>query len=402
MKQLFLLLLAVCLFSCAEETKLPKPGTWRAILEVQDEKKLPFIFEWHEDNTITIFNAEERIHVTDVSLEGDSITIGHPVFEGVFKGVYTEQTIAGNFMKPSLDQVVPFKMVWGSKNRFVRKKEASASAGGNWEMIFSAHSEEDRYIAKGIFEQEDGKVTGTIRTTTGDYRYLEGIMDGSTLKLSTFDGAHAFLFEAEIKDSLMFGFFYSGNHWKEPFSGVRNDSYELPDENTLTYLKEGYDRFDFSFPDTEGNMISLSDTRFKDKVVVVQIMGTWCPNCLEETTYYAEYLKENPSSELEIVSLAFEYAKTRDKAVQGINKLKKAVGVSYPILLAQFGSESKQKASDKLPMLNQVISYPTTVFIDKKGEVRKIHTGFNGRATGEKYTQFTKEFEYFVAQLLSE
>ena len=213
---------------------------------------------------------------------------------------------------------------------------------------------------------------------------------------------HAFLFEAEIKDSLLLGFFYSGNHWKEPFSARRNETYELPDANSLTYLKEGFDRFEFSFPDTEGNMISLSDDRFKDKVVVVQIMGTWCPNCLEETQYYTEYLKGNPSRDLEFVALAFEYAGTKEKAIKGINRLKEAVGVPYPILLAQYGSSSKEKANEKLPMLNHVLSYPTTIFIDRKGEVRKIHTGYNGKATGEKHTQYKTDFEYFLSQLLKE
>ena len=359
--------------------------------------------EWNEDNTITIFNAEERIAVTDIVLKGDSITINHPVFEGLFRGKFEEEIISGDFIKPSLDRVVPFVMVHGNSNRFEVADNAVANVSGRWEMVFSALSEEDRYIAKGIFTQtEDQKVTGTIRTTTGDYRYLEGVVDGSTLKLSTFDGAHAFLFEAEVQDSLLYGFFYSGNHWKEPFSAIRNESYELPDANTLTYLKEEYDRFDFSFPDTEGQLVSLSDERFKEKVVVVQIMGTWCPNCLEETQYYAEYLKNHPSEDMEFVSLAFEYAKSEERAIKGIHKLKKAVGVPYPILLAQYGSSSKQKANEKLPMLNHVLSYPTTIFIDKKGEVRKIHTGFNGKATGEKYTQFVAEFEDFMAQLLKE
>jgi len=403
MKKLLFLVIPFVIISCNDSTKNPKPGMWRAQLELQDNKQLPFIFEWNADNTLTIFNAEERISVTSIQMEGDSITIEHPVFEGVFKGIYSEETIVGDFIKPSLDRVVPFEMNFGNEVRFETETEASAHVGGSWEMVFSAHSEEDRYIAKGIFtQQQDDKVTGTIRTTTGDYRYLEGVMDGTTLKLSTFDGAHAFLFEAEVKDSLLYGFFYSGNHWKEPFSAVRNEAYELPDENTLTYLKEGYDRFDFSFPDTEGNVISLSDERFMDKVVVVQIMGTWCPNCLEETQYYTEYLKNNPSSEVEFVSLAFEYAKTKEKAIQGINKLKQAVGVPYPILLAQYGSSSKQKANDKLPMLNHVLSYPTTIFIDKQGMVRKIHTGFNGKATGEKYTQFVTEFEGFIQDLVSE
>ena len=403
MKKLLILFIALVLVTCKKETITPRPGNWKAILEVQDEKQLPFLFNWNADNSITIINAEERVTLTDVLMEDDSIIISHPVFEGVFKGTFQEKLITGDFIKPSLNRVVPFVMVYGNPNRFETNARTTANVTGNWEMIFSANSEEDRYIAKGIFTQDkDDKVTGTIRTTTGDYRYLEGVMDGTTLKLSTFDGAHAFLFEAEVRDSLLYGFFYSGNHWKEPFSAVRNPNYELPDANQLTYIKEGYDHFDFSFPDTEGKLLSLSDERFKHKVVVVQIMGTWCPNCLEETQYYTEYLKKNPSRDIEFVALAFEYAITKEKAINGINRLKEEVNVPYPILLAQYGTSSKEKANEKLPMLNHVLSYPTTIFIDKKGVVRKIHTGFNGKATGAQNEAFMKNFGEFLQRLLKE
>ncbi len=405
MKKLLFVFLAISFASCNEsvsDLKL-KTGLWRATLNVQDGKQLPFLFNWTQDQKMIIHNAEERIEVDDVTINGDSITIAHPVFEGVFKGVFTPEAINGVFVKPSLDRVVPFRMLFGQEDRFKTDLKPSQDVTGNWEMVFSAHSPEDKYIAKGIFTQtKDQKVTGTIRTTTGDYRYLEGVMDGDTMKLSTFDGAHAFLFEAQVKDSLLYGFFYSGNHWREPFSATKNENYELPDANDLTFLKEGYDAFDFSFPNTKGELVSLSDDRFSNKVVVVQIMGTWCPNCLEETQFYADYLKKHPSDKVEFVALAFEYTPTKELAVKGINRLREAVGVPYPILLAQYGSSSKQKANEKLPMLNHVLSYPTTIFIDKKGSVRKIHTGFNGKATGEKFETFSNEFEEFMNELVSE
>ena len=149
-------------------------------------------------------------------------------------------------------------------------------------------------------------------------------------------------------------------------------------------------------------MVSLSDERFKNKVVLVQIMGTWCPNCLDESKYYTEFYKQNKDKGLEIVALAFEYAKTNDKAFASIKRLQNRIGIEYPILLAQTGTTSKKKAQEKLPMLNHVLSYPTTVFVDKKGKVRKIHTGFNGPATGEKFVEFKEEFVEFVGELLEE
>jgi hypothetical protein len=102
------------------------------------------------------------------------------------------------------------------------------------------------------------------------------------------------------------------------------------------------------------------------------------------------------------VALAFEYAKTKEKAFASMERLKNSLGIEYPMLLAQFGTVNKAEAQKKLPMLNRVLSYPTTVILDKKGKVRKIHTGFNGPATGQKYTDFKKEFEGFIDKLLKE
>ncbi len=402
MKNIGWLLIVLMIIACDRDPKFPKSGSWRAELELDKGKVIPFNFEYQDGNTMIIQNADERIEVNNITLKGDSIIIEHPVFEGVFKGIYAEDSIYGTFIKPSLDRVVPFTMRQGRAERFDVAEAPNAVVTGIWETVFSPNTEADRYIAKGILEQKGHRVTGTFRTTTGDYRYLDGSVEGDSLRLSTFDGAHAFLFEAKVTDSVMEGLFYSGNHWKEPFTAKRNEEFELPAADSLTFLKEGYDKVKFSFPNTDGEMVSLEDERFQDKVVLIQIMGTWCPNCLDETKYYTQYYKDNSEEPFEIVSLAFEYAPTKEKAMAAINKFKKAVEVPYPVLLAQFGTSSKTKANEKLPMLNHVLSYPTTIFIDKNGTVRRIHTGFNGPATGEKYDEFVKEFEAFMKKLLEE
>jgi len=131
-------------------------------------------------------------------------------------------------------------------------------------------------------------------------------------------------------------------------------------------------------------------------------MGTWCPNCLDESKYYAEFYKSNRNKDIEFVALAFEYAKTKEEAFSRIERLQFKVGIDYPILLAQYGTSDKEKAQEKLPMLNHVLSYPTSIFIDKTGKVRKIHTGFNGPATGDEYVEFKAGFEEFVGALLAE
>ncbi|KZS41134.1 redoxin [Aquimarina aggregata] len=409
MKQQIILsiLLVLIISSCKKEQTQErinfKSGPWRAELELQDNKKLPFLFEVMEDQTLKIFNAEEIIDVEDISIDKDSIRINFPVFEGYVAAKFIDSiTISGSFIKESLNRIVPFKATYGVQDRFKVNAKPSYDITGNWETIFSKDSNEDRYIAKGIFKQNGNIVTGTFRTTTGDYRYLEGVLNNDILELSAFDGAHAFLFTAKVTDSTLNGHFYSGNHWKEPFTSKKNASYELPSADSLTFLNEGYDRLAFSFPDVNGNIVSLNDDRFKDKVVIVQVMGTWCPNCMDETKYYVEYYNRNKDKDVAFIALAFEYAKTQEKAFTSIKRLQSKLKVEYPVLLAQYGTSDKKKAQEKLPMLNHVLSYPTSIFIDKKGQVRKIHTGFNGPATGDKYLDFKKEFESFIDQLLSE
>jgi peroxiredoxin len=399
----YLLLSTILLLSCTKEVKKTlQKGTYRAVLKVQDNQELPFIFEVKNDSVLSIFNAEEIIKVDEITYRNDSVIIQTPFFEGYIIAKIEGETLKGSFIKPSLDRIVPFKATKNSV-RFSSKKVATKNITGNWETVFSENSADERYIAKGVFNQKGNTITGTFRTTTGDYRYLEGIVDGDSLKLSTFDGAHAFLFNAKVTDTTMNGFFYSGNHWKEPFTAKLNNDYELPHEENLTFIKKGYEQFDFSFPDTRGRIVSLSDQRFKNKLLIIQIMGTWCPNCLDESKFLVNYIKENPNKNIEVIAIAFEVAKTREIAFKSINRLKDRLGIKYPVLLAQYGNLADKKlAQQKLPMLNHLISYPTTIFIDKSRKVRKVHTGFNGPATNKKYEDFKIEFKNFMNILVNE
>ncbi|WP_179317026.1 peroxiredoxin family protein [Winogradskyella undariae] len=414
MRYILICLVALTIVSCKNDAKSTnldteyqqenrlKKGMYKAVLEVQDGELLPFNFEVESATQLKVFNAEEVIEVDEITYENDSVVIKLPVFEGYISAKLEGDKLKGNFIIESLERSVPFSAELGVEKRFKTTSKPSQDVSGVWETIFSPNNAEDTYMAKGIFKQKGAVVTGTFRTTTGDYRFLEGVMDGNEMKLSAFDGAHAFLFKATVSDSTLEGVFYSGNHWKEPFTAKRNEAYELEKADNLTFLKEGYDSIDFEFPNTSDELVSLKDDRFKNKVVIVQIMGSWCPNCLDESKYYAEFYKNNKDKDIEFVGLAFEYAKTKEAAFSRIDRLADRVGIDYPILLAQYGTSDKEKAQEKLPMLDHVLSYPTSIYIDKTGKVRKIHTGFNGPATGEKYIEFKNEFESFVAQLLAE
>jgi len=292
---------------------------------------------------------------------------------------------------------IPFIAKHGEGHRFSTvKKKPAMDISGKWQVTFL---DDKPYYGIGEFKQVENKLTGTFMTETGDYRFLEGEVQDNKVYLSVFDGAHAFLYEAKINanDSTMIGSFRSGKHYKTVWEAKKNENAKLKNPNDLTFLKEGYDKIEFSFPNSDGKMISLEDEKYQGKAKIIQIFGTWCPNCRDETNFLKEYLSNNKHTDLEIIGLAFEKHRELDKAKASVKRYKDKLNLPYEMLIA--GYSNKKEAAKSLPMLNHILSYPTMIFIDKNDKVTKIHTGFNGPATSE-FENYKKEFEENVQEIL--
>ena len=270
-----------------------------------------------------------------------------------------------------------------------------------WDMTFYGENNLDTTKAVGIFNVKNSKLSGTILTPIGDYRYLDGFINRNDFTLNSFDGNHAFIFEGKMtSDSILNGTFYSGKSFEENFTAIKNNAIELKNANKLTYLKEGYDKLAFSFPDLNGKLVTLDDEKYQNKVVIVQVFGTWCPNCMDESKFYQQWFQKNSHHDVEIIGLAYEAKDDFNYAKNRVEKMKDKLEITYDILIA--GTSDKKEASKTLPMLNHIMSFPTTIFIDKKGTIRKIHTGFSGPATGKYYDEFIQEFTVLMEALLSE
>lgn len=373
---------------------------WRAVLTLPDGE-LPFNFEWKaQEKQMIIHNGDERITCDEISFKGDSVFIRLPVFDSEFRLRIEENKMHGDWINYSrkTNQRISFH---AEKNQDYRFKNNPAKAtvdfSGRWSTNFSPGTA-DSSFAIGVFKQNENHLTGTFLTTTGDYRYLEGLAEGDSLFLSCFDGAHAYLFKAKMENKKIKGLYLSGNYGKENWIAERNEKIELPDAASLTFLKKEYDKVFFSFPDLDSTVISLSDEKFKNKVIVIQIMGSWCPNCMDETAFLSPFYKNYRSKGFEIIGLSFEKTSDFQKAVSNVRRMKDRFKIDYTLLLPG----NRENANQALPMLNKVMGYPTTIFIDKKGKVRKIHTGFSGPATGQDYEKFKEEFTAFIEQLIRE
>lgn len=409
-KYFYFFLSLLPLLSCSDETKnsssLLVEGNWHLELQISEENFLPVDFILNKNDSsfsIDIVNAEEVIKITDIEIKGSKIIFKDPIFNSWFEGKILSPTkINGFWFKEDKNYKIPFKAEYGIKNRFPEPKNLTnhqVNITGKWEVDFSKGTDE-HYKAIGQFQQVDNYVTGTFMTETGDYRFLEGNMYNNNLYLSTFDGTHAFLFKASIINGNLEGVFWSGTHWQEPWVAVKNESFELTNPDSLTYIKKGYEGLAFTFPNINGDSISLTDEKYTSKVVIVNIMGPWCPNCKDETKYLVELYNKYNKDGLEVIALSFDKTDDFEKSKASIIKLSEFYNAKYDFLIA--GSANKINAAQALPMLNQIMSYPTTIFIDRKGKIRKIRTGFYGPGTGNYYTRYTTETNIFIEKLLAE
>ena len=387
-----------------------KPGTWRGVLTLSEKKNeiiLPFNFNVSYVKTkpvIEVLNAEEKIKVTEISMKGDSVTIQMPVFDSEFKTVLKHDTLSGVWINHSKKEknIILFEAYANDKVRFVSDKNATVDFSGRYEVTFNA-KKEDEYKAIGVFKQQGNRVTGTFLTETGDYRYLEGIAQNNNMAISCFDGAHAFLFFANsaktkgLADSLA-GKFFAGISGTEDWIAVRNDSFQLKDPESITYLKNPDETITFSFPNLSKQTVSLNDPKFAGKPVIIQVMGSWCPNCMDETAYLAQLYKQYKAKGLEIVALAYERTPDFEKAKRNVSRLKTKYSADYEFLIT--GLTGAAKASESLPFLNRISAFPTTIILDRQHKVKSIYTGFSGPATGKAYEQYKLKMENLVQQLL--
>ncbi|RYC69480.1 peroxiredoxin family protein [Spirosoma sordidisoli] len=364
---------------------------------------IPFNFEVQVKNnaavTVYLLNANEREELTGTHAEGDSIVIPIPLYDASLRFKRSGQLLTGIY-RAGQGRPIPVTAAYGRSDRFEKGAAPTVSLTGKWEIGIQRNPNDPNDVNQtvGVFTQTGSRVTGTILTTTGDYRYLDGQVTGNEFRLSAFSGSSPSVFQGTIQPdgSLTGTFRYIRG--TIPVTGKKNDGAKLPDLYSLTQLKPGYNQLAFTFPDLTGKPVSLTDAKYKDKVVVVTILGSWCPNCIDEAAFLAPWYKANRQRGVEIIGLAFERKNDLAFARTALSRLINRFDVQYDILFA--GLADKKAASDALPALNRVLAFPTTIILDRQGKVAQIHTGYTGPATGSYYDAYVAEFNQTIDKLL--
>ncbi len=376
-------------------------GLWIGDLRINEIDRIPFNMEVVGDSVYFI-NADERIGSV-VTQDENQLVIKMPIFDSEFRFSKTETGLFGfwhNYAK-SKDYKIDFTAKQVDKenysNRFyVPVSQTFSNFDGNWETTFAVGTD-DAYKSLGLLVQVNQELTGTFLTETGDYRFLQGNATGDSLYLSAFDGSHAFMFKAKLDNDTLRGTFFSGNHYQNNWIAFRNNDFELIDADSLTKLKVG-EELSFSFPGLDDKMVDYPSMKYSEKVVIIQILGSWCPNCMDETKFLTNLHKSYKDQGLEIIGISFENPPTLEGKIERVQGLKDYFGAEYDFCIG--GNADKKTAEQAIPALEKVMSFPTTIYIDKDGVIRKIHTGFNGPGTGPYYLKYAEQTNKFVQSLL--
>lgn len=376
-------------------------GQWRAALQIRPDLSVPFNFEIKhsgDGNKAFFINGSEHFETGIPLITKDSVFIPIDQFDNEIAFGRNGDSLIGVLRRQDRSGSTTIVRAAKANYRFRTNAKPAGNISGTYDIIFHGENSADSTV--GLFKQDGNKLHATFLRVTGDSRFLEGVVDGNTFYLSSFIGSGIGYYKGTFENDGTIKGEIIGSRGSQAFDGKKNPNAALPDAYSLTNLKPGYTSFDFNLPDLDSNMISLKDAAYQNKVVILTITGTWCPNCIDETMFLSPWYKKNHDRGVEAIAIHYERKLDAAFLRKQINRFRDKYDIQYASVVG--GVADKKQVAASLPALNTFLAFPTIIFIDKKGRVARIHTGYSGPATGKYYDEFVKEFNAEVDKLLSE
>ena len=377
----------------------PSPaGPWRAVLDLEGAT-LGFGLDIEKPAGSwrgRLCNGRRCEPLSSVSLRGDSLRLEIADYAATITARLSGDSLTGAYRNVGNrgPRIIPFR---AARGRWPITP-APAALVGRWDASFFS----DFGTSPRVFEFRNGPqgLEGTMISNTGDYGHFAGEMQGDSFTLAHFDGSFVYLLTGARHGDTLRGLFHAGLRTQTPWIAVRSTGaphLKSPDEITTADTSAP---FRFAFPDLQGRMVTQSDPRFRGKVVVIDIFGTWCPTCHDAAPGLVRLYRKYHGRGLEIVGLAYEV--TGDSAVDGrqVRRYRDKFRIPFPLLLA--GINDTEAAAETLPQLHGFTSFPTTVFLGRDGRVRRVRAGYWGPATGAQHERLLEEMDREVERLLSE
>lgn len=371
-------------------------GSWRGEFTIRDSIRVPFNFTIDPNGKVTLLNGEEKYEAGTIRPGKDSLLLPLDQFDNEISFKFSTGTLTGILRKQDLSTTLAPVKATKSRKRFIAAAAPAFNISGRYAVTFKQpDGDEDRSV--GIFKQDAAHLSATFLKTSGDARYLEGIVEGNRFYLSSFIGSTPAYYRGTISATGQLQGEQLGIRTTVKLYGQRDSSAELPDAFSLTGVKDS--AFVFSLPDINGKMVSLADAKYKNKPVIIAVTGTWCPNCIDEARFLSPWYQKNRDRGVEVIAVHFERQADTSFTRKVMRRYRERFGVQYEQLFG--GTTAEGSVLKALPSLADFHAYPTTIFIGRDGKAAKVHTGFSGPATGKYYDEFIAEFNREVDSLLA-
>jgi len=408
-KTLAVAFLALASYTLAQSVTRPVTqsiaGRWDATIQINGvETPFPLEISGSGTNvTASFFNGDDRYASTQGRFENGKLVLYWDYYAATLDATLKDGVLEGQYAG-TRRMKGPFAI---RATRAAAAKPTPVagvipSINGAWEIPNKSGKGELawRFIVQQTGAQQSGKVSATILRVDGDTGTISGAFQNGKFVLSHFDGARAHLLEITPASDGTLDILQDGKTKLTAYRPAAARAKGLPeptDPNLHTSMKDPREPFRFSFPDLNGHVVSNEDARFRGKVLVVEITGSWCPNCHDEAPFLAEMYRKFGRQGVEIVSLSFEETEQL-KDLTRLRAFVKKYGLEFPVLLCGDPDE----ANAKLTQLVNWNTWPATLFIDRQGLVRGIHSGFPSAGSGDLFRQAKDEFNVEVGRLLAE
>jgi len=398
MKTLIALSFSAALLAPPSAPQQSVAGLWDAAVTVNGVD-IPFRLEIAGEGASlkgSFFNGDEKITSTTGSFDNGTLSLSFDEYGTTLEATMKDGALEGQYARGTRGAPYPFRAT-----RFTPAQPTQSnvpSIAGLWNIQTKSSKGENAWHL--IVRQSGAEVSAAILRVDGDTGTLTGTYRDGRFVLGHFSGARPLRVELTPGAD---GTLAVVQNKEAALTAIRDEQAKakgLPqptDPSRFTSVKDPTEPFRFSFPNLDGKIVSNTDPQFRGKVVIVDIAGSWCPNCHDETPFLVDLYKKYQSRGLEIVALSFEEA-AQLKNPTRLRAFIKHYGINYTVLVPG----EPREASEKLPQTVNMNSFPTTFFLGRDGRVRAAHAGFPGKASGSFHEEAKREITHTVEQLLGE
>jgi len=408
------ILLAVSTIAFSSTSSSPVNGMWEGTANVGGHE-VPIRLQIAgpaSDLHAALLNGAERSAASSATLQDGKLFLNFNYFARTLEASVAGDQLTGTFgstsVAPHASPRVPISL---HRAAAVSTAAAGPDLHGDWEIAVSSAKGESAWqlrIQRVAKEAAPAAVRAVIQRIDGDTGSLYGGWDGHQYNLSHFTAAGPALYSIvpQTDGTLLVSNLLASEAQKAQAidlvarrpADARKEQLAAPTESTeQTRVKDPSTPFTFSFPNLSGQQVSSSDPRFQDKVVIVAIGGSWCPNCHDEAPFLESLYKQFQAKGLEIVNLSFEEEDQLHDPAR-LRAFIQRYGITYPVLVAG----TPEQLTEKITQADHLNCWPTSFILGRDGRVREVHAGFAGPANPQGHEALQHEITALVEKLLTE